>query len=434
MKGLLIRWLTLLAQRVVRKYQSDLIGITGSVGKTTTKEAIAQVLEPDYRLRKSAKNYNNELGVPLTVIGAHAPGRSPAAWFGVFWKATRLLIWRDKHYPKLLVLEMGSDKPGDIKHLTTRFPCRVGVLTAIGPAHLEFFTSIEAIAEEKAVLVRHLAADGFAVLNADDPRVVALAKGLKAPVALYGFSKRAEVRASEPRFVFAEEKMVADAIRGEGLPGLEARVTYGGKTTTLTVPHVVGKHTVSSLLAVMAVGLAFDVGLEESARRLRDFAPPPGRLRLLRGMNRSLILDDSYNASTPAVLEALETLKVLPANGRRIAALGEMAELGAASKEGHRAVGERVAAICQMLVTVGENAKVIAKAANKAGMHAEKIFSLPTSREASDFLARHVQYGDVVLVKGSQISRTERIVKRLMAEPMRAGELLVRQGREWERK
>lgn len=434
MKRLLSGWLTSLAQAVIRKYDPDIIGITGSVGKTTTKEAIAAVLAPDMRLRKSAKNYNNELGVPLTILGVPAPGRSPFAWLRTFVLGFRLLLWTDSQYPRVLVLEMAADRPGDIQRLVRLFPCRVGVVTAIGPAHQEFFASLERIAEEKAAMVRRLTAEGFAVLNGDDPRVAAMAEGLSAPVAFYGFSKKAEVRAGEPRLVLKERPGAADAIHGIPLPVLETRVSYGGKSVTLRLPNVVGRSTVRALLAAVTVGIAYDVSFEEALRRLQDFTPPAGRLRLMRGSHRSLILDDTYNASPPAVLEALDTLRNIPGAARRIAALGEMAELGDAAPEGYRQVGKAVAKTCHMLVTVGEAAKAVAKSANEAGMHANQLFSFPSALEAGDFLSRHINYGDAVLVKGSQVSRMERAVKKVMAEPMRASELLVRQGKEWSKK
>lgn len=410
-----------LARRVVRRYRPTVVGITGSVGKTSTRDAVAAALRQKFRVGPIFKNYNNELGVPLTVLGARSGNRSVFGWLAVLFRGVLLLLGRDPQYPGVLVLEMAADRPGDIAHLVSIAPCSIGVLTAISHAHTEFFGSLEGVQREKAHIVTHLPPDGAAILNADDDRVMGLQPSIRAQVLSFGFGPAATVRAHEPIFVHTGRES-----------GLRVTVSHHGAEMPFFFPGLVGRHQLYGPLAAIAVALRLGMAMDDIAAALRRYEIPAGRLKLLAGIRHTTILDDSYNASPAAAIAALDTLKELPGFGRRIACLGDMAELGAYEHKGHQTVGKHVAVIgLDMLLTVGPLGRKIADAAVAKGMNPDHIFSFAFAPEAGRFLQNRMVEQDLILVKGSQRVRMEKLVKEVMAEPERARELLVRQDAIW---
>jgi len=415
---------------VIRKYHPAVIGITGSVGKTSAKEAIRTVLESHFDVRASAKNYNNQAGVPLTIFGAtKTPGRSVAGWMKVFAKALRLLVIRDDRYPKMLILEMGADRPGDIQYLTDMAPCAVGVLTAISHAHTEFFKTIKKIAQEKRIIISHLRRDGFAVLNFDDELVMENAGVTKAAVLTYGLKEGAAIRATDVNVLFDDS--------GWRPVGLNFKVHYKGNVVPVFLPGALSESFIPAALAAIAVGSIFGVNLVSAAESLRQFAPLPGHLRLIPGIKNTLIIDDTYNSSPAAAKAALETLASIPvpAGAEHYAVLGDMLELGLETEAAHREIGFKAAELgIDCLVTVGEASKITAAAAREAGLDEHHITRFDNSVAAGKFLQEQLGEGDVILVKGSQGSRMEKIVKEVMAEPLRAKDFLVRQEEYWLKK
>ncbi len=427
-KILFTRLLLWSAQQIVRRYRPTVIGVTGSVGKTSAKEAIYTVLSKKLTVRRNLKSYNNDFGVPLTVIGSASGGRSVLKWAGVVFQAVALLLFR-RFYPKVLVLEMGVDRPGDLKKLTKRFPCNIGVVTAIGtqePVHVEFFRDATHLVKEKTIMVAHLSRNDVAVLNRDDPRVWEMRKATNAKVISFGFHAEADVRAS-------------DLLMGQTLPdptsptlgGIHFKLHAKGSVIPVDLPGVLGAHQVFPALIAAAIGLHVGMHLVEIAEALKSYQSPPGRMRLIPGVKQTLIIDDSYNASPAAVIAALETLAQFEMVGRTIVVLGNMAELGKESETAHAEIGRKVLDVAEVLVTVGDLGKEIARSAERAGMSRDVIFTFDHSAEAGRFLQDHLQPLDVLLVKGSQSMRMEKIVKELMTEPLRAQELLVRQEPSW---
>ncbi|MEK7516764.1 MAG: Mur ligase family protein [Patescibacteria group bacterium] len=411
-----------LARAVIKKYRPLIIGITGSVGKTSTKEAIFAVLASKMSVRKSPGNYNTEFGVSATILGISAPGRSPFRWLGAIARALGLLMIRDATYPKVLALEMAADRPGDIEFLVRIAPPKIGVLTAIGPAHLERFGTIERVAAEKSLLVAALPADGTAILNADDERVMATAAKTKARVVTYGFSDDAAVRAADISTTLTHNE------DGQIGAGMTAKVASDGAVVPMRLDGVLGTSHVYAALAATSVGVAFGMNLVEIAEALHAYAPPPGRMRVISGIKYTIILDDTYNASPLSMRAALETLRSLPIaeETRRIAVLGDMLELGAETDNAHEEVGRHVAELgIDLLVAVGERARAIHEAASQAGMSSDRVFHFGSAEEAGRFVQERLRRGDIVLAKGSRGMRMERVVKELMAEPLRAKELLV---------
>lgn len=412
--------LYLLAKIILLLYKPEVIGITGSVGKTSTKDAIHTVLSYRFLTRKSLKSYNNQIGVPLTIIGAETPGTNIGKWLFIFSKALKLIFFGEKNYPGILILEMGADRPGDIKYLTKLAPCKVGVITAIGedsPVHIEFFKDIDELVREKRVLVTQLKKNAYAILNADDQNVLKMKEKTKAMVKTVGFNAKAEIYAS-------------DVILEENLTGLSYKVHFAGNVVPIFLQGCLGIGQVYASLFAVACGLIYGLNLVEISEALKKYNPPPGRMNLVPGIKNTLIIDDSYNSSPVACREALQVLKEGKAR-RKLACLGDMAELGIYTAKEHQAIGQLVAeSNVAELYVVGEKGKLIGQEAKKT-MGEGRIFSFNTAEEAGRFIQDRLQSGDLLLVKGSQCVRLEKVVKELMAEPQRAKELLVRQEDSW---
>jgi UDP-N-acetylmuramoyl-tripeptide--D-alanyl-D-alanine ligase len=347
------------------------IGITGSVGKSSTKELTAAVLERDFILLKSEGNLNNEIGLPLT-----------------------LLELEPKH--ERAVLEMGTYGLGEITRLTELAQPIVGVVTNVGPVHLERMGSLEAIAAAKSELVQALPASGTAILNFDDPRVLAMRDKTRAKVLTYGLDLQAD--------------LWADEIVSEGLEGIHFTLHYNGEEFHVQVP-LLGRHSVHTSLRAAAAGLAEGMAWDHILEGLQDRR---AQLRLVAvpGPNGSTILDDSYNASPASMIAALNLLAEL--NGRKVAVLGDMLELGEYEDEGHRMVGLRAIDAADVLVTVGELGQLIAREALDNGMSLERVKVCRTNDEAIEYLETIVQPGDMILIKGSRGLHMEDIVNALV--------------------
>lgn len=430
MKRFLERHVQAQAKAVLSKYKPTIVAVTGSVGKTSTRNAIAAVLGARFRVRSPEQNYNNEFGVPFTVLGVTSPGRSVFGWLKVLAKAQRLLWGMDPSYPNLLVLEYGADAPGDIARLCALAQPDVSVWTAVSPVHAANFESKEALAEEKAHIVRCVKPLGLAVLNADDTTVMQLKARAAAPVRTYGFSPSANVRGENER-VWVRDDASFEA--GERFAETRFDLVVDGGRTPVVLPELIGRPQASAALAAAAVGLHFGLSPEEIAARLAELKPQAGRMRPLPGIKGCLVLDDSYNAAPASVAAALTVLAKWPVaeGSRRIAALGTMAELGQYSESEHRMAGMQAAEAADVVIAVGEPARDLYRAAKEAASDENRVHWFGTSVEAGRWLDANVRPGDVVLIKGSQSARMEKAAKDILAEPMRAPELLVRQFGKW---
>jgi UDP-N-acetylmuramoyl-tripeptide--D-alanyl-D-alanine ligase len=427
MKFLLEIVLHLFARAILKKYHPKVVAVTGSVGKTSAKEAIFAVLKNHFDVWRNPSNYNNELGVPLTIIGAKTGGRSLFKWFCVFFKALYLLVLPCR-YPKVLILEMGADHPGDIEKLVKFARPTISVVTAVCPVHLEFFGTLKRVAEEKGKIIECLPKEGVAILNYDDEMVFAMGEKTGAKIMTFGFKEGATVGAIE-----MSEHLELGVIKDKALGGVIFKIRYAGSVVPIFLSNVLGKQHVYAALSGAAVGLALDLNLVEISEGLKQYQAPRGRMQLVKGIKETMIIDDTYNSSPWAALEALEVLGRFgkKEETRRIAVLGDMLELGKYTEEGHRKVGRRCAQMAELVVAVGERAAFLADESLKAGIQKENVFHFHTAKEAGHFLQGMIKSGDILLVKGSQGMRMERVVRELMAEPLKAEELLVRQGKEW---
>ncbi len=414
--------LTIEARLVLKKYHPKIIAVTGSVGKTSAKDAIYTALASSFFVRRSEKSFNGDIGVPLTVLGV------PNGWSNLFqWMRNLIdgvsLILLNAPYPKWLVIEVGADRPGDITKSLSWLKPDVVVATRFPDisVHVEFYTSPEEVIKEELAPVAWLQAGGVFVANEDDERARAAATKDGVKRITFGFGGGAVLKGSD-----------FHVTGDDGIPsGVAFNVAYENEHTEVFIPNVVGRSHAYSVLASLGAAVGVGIPLQEAASQFQKHETPAGRLRLLPGIQGSVIIDDTYNASPAATEEALTALSDIPLKGRRIAVLADMLELGSFSVEEHERIGALVPKSADMLVTVGVRTKGVAEAARNAGMPADAIMECERGADAAAALVSVIQPGDVVLVKGSQSMRMERVVKSLMKEPERAKDLLVRQDAEW---
>jgi UDP-N-acetylmuramoyl-tripeptide--D-alanyl-D-alanine ligase len=426
MKQLIQDAITKKAKDLLFEHKPIIITVSGSVGKTSARNAIVTLLRGKYSVRTTINNYNNEFGVPLTILGHMSPGKSIFGWL-------KILLSKPKNIPEVFVLEYGIDHPGDMEHLCRIAKPDISVLTRISPVHVEHFESFDHLAEEKAVMIERTKGEGLVILNADDPHVMAMRGLAGADVVTYGFSETADVHvkayATTTRHDYSFEP-------GEEFSRMEMHVqTQVGDLVDVNISNMLGKASASSLLPAIAVAKHLDVPLEKIEQQIKKVKFEPGRMNVLPGIKGCLIIDSSYNAAPASMLGALETLAEFhPMEGaRRIAVLGHMAELGPRTEEEHRMLGMRVAEHgVDFLVTVGEMTLETRQAAIEAGIPEANTAHFGTARDAGRWLDQAVKKGDVVLIKGSQSARMEKVVKDIMAEPLSAPQLLVRQSEYWQ--
>ncbi len=416
--------LALSARAILRKYNPQIIMITGSVGKTSTKDAVAAMLSGHTQLRASEKSYNSEFGVPFTIIGVKNPWTSLFAWTEVFAEALVLIMFRSD-YPKMLVLEVGADRPGDLARILKIATPSAVVVTRLPdvPVHVEAYATPAAVREEEFAPAYALRSGAPLILSSRDTHAITMAKNTQASITLFGFSPEADVYINEPTVILTE-----------GMPsGMEAHAHAHGKDYTLYAHGALGRPQILAPAAAFATALALGIPTDEALAGLTTYVPPAGRGRLLRGKHGSVLIDESYNSSPSATEEALRALALLTGAKRRIAVLADMLELGRYSREEHERIGALAAQCADMVIAVGSRSRATGEAAIAAGLEAARVLYFDTSAEAAKMLKEDLHEGDAVLVKGSQSMRTERIVEALLADPTDCV-YLVRQDREWKRK
>ncbi len=422
-RKILEKLLRFMTRAVLHKYHPIIVGITGSVGKSSAKEAIALVLEVAFTVRKAEGNHNNEIGIPLTVIGAKSGGSSLLRWFGVFFRWFYMMTFPVK-YPEVLVLEMGIDRPGDMAFLLEFIPVKVGIVTQISSSHLAYFGTLQSIAREKGRVITALPEDGYAILNADDKRTLKMRDKTKAKVITYGFDSGADIHADN--FILHREARRAE--------GLSCKVNFDGKTVPLRLPKVVAKHHIPAVLAALAVGVAFKMNPFEVIEALEKFEPLPGRLRLLPGRDSIYLLDDTYNASPTSTRAALEVMSELMAP-RKVVVLGDMLELGPDADREHAALAPAVRESgVDVIVTVGKHMRALHERLLEEGLSRKQVLWLPDPMAAVEALMTIVRTEDLILIKGSQGLRMEKVVEQLLADPRTASSFLCRQSDDWRKK
>jgi alanine racemase len=392
------------ARFILRKLSPHVVGITGSSGKTTAKELTAAVLSQRHTVFRNYGNYNDRYGLPISL------GRLEAGH-------------------QIAVLEMACDGLDEIRDLATLTCPRTGVVTTVNDTHLTYLGSLEAIATEKGRLVEALPPareGGVAILNYDDPRVRAMASRTKARVVTYGLEPNADLVGGA---VEADSQGLSFTVFVKDffpVPGQRRRRKLRARVSLR------GRHNLYAALAAVAVGLALEVPLDEALQALADVEPLPGRLNPLPGVGDSLILDDSFNASPASTFAALDTLSLFDA-GRRVAVLGNLSEPGRLDANTCRDIGERVAHVVDLLVAQGDGARHVADEAQSAGLASERVLVTYTPQDTLRGLRAQLKAGDTVLVKGAAVSRMERVVAGLLADPSQVTNHLVRQTAGWQK-
>ncbi len=426
-KNIIVLIITWQAKLILARYNPKIIAITGSVGKTSTKDAVFVVLSKFKTVRKSEKSFNSEIGLPLTVLGAPNGWDDPFIWFENIIRGFHLILFKQP-YPEYLILEIGVGKPGDMKKNVTpwlhpdvviviRFPDK--------PVHVEFFGSAENIIEEKSALVGALKKGGILILNHDDEKVYSLHERSNERTVSFGMSENSTYHSMYPTYLYEERN-------GIKVPnGINFKLEHEGHTFPVMLPNILGMHNIGLALAAIACAKELGCDLLESINAVSGYVTPPGRLSLLEGINDSIIIDDTYNSSPVAMDAAITVLHDIDAN-RKIAVLGDMLELGKFTEEEHLAVGEKITNVVDLLVVVGPRAKLIREGALEKGFPQNNIYHFDSSKTVAKFLEGIIEKGDVLLMKASQGVRLERAVEVIMKDKDLKKKLLCRQDKEWE--
>jgi UDP-N-acetylmuramoyl-tripeptide--D-alanyl-D-alanine ligase len=413
----LSKTLNSLAIRTLAKFKPTVVAVTGSVGKSSTKEAVFSVLSAFRKTRRNVGNFNGELGLPLTILGdwsakdLHVIARDAenVSTFSkiLFFKKVILLsmlrLYLPKFltryvggYPEILVLEYAADKPGDIKYLVEIAKPNISVLTAVGdiPVHVEFYDSPEAVLREKARIIEALPAAGLAVLNGDEDRVYECDKKTRATALSFGFSDRCDVQVRD-----FENKL--EMINGILRPtGIIFKLGYDNAFVPIRISGTLGKTQAYAAAAATCVGLAFNLNLVQIAEALTYYQVPNQRMRFLAGIHHSTLIDDSYNASPLAMRSAIETVASIKAK-RKVAIIGDMRELGEWSRQAHREIGELAGKTFDVIVAIGPESKVYIEMAAKHRFSKKNLMHVNKIEEVLPQLRDVVKEGDLVLIKAS---------------------------------
>jgi len=396
-----------LAHATIWRYKPLVIAITGSVGKTSAKEATYAILKDHYKVRKASGNFNNEIGVPLTILGEWEEIKGPLFWLKVVFVSLFHLLIKTS-YPEILILEYAADKPNDIKYLLEIARPKIGIVTAIGeiPSHIEFYADRDALVREKTRLVEQLPVSGYAILNCDDPLVKRMEVKTRGKVMTFGFSFGANFRITNLENFFEDDK----------LAGITFKVNYQGNVTPFKIKGVLGRSHAYAAAAASCVGLILELNLVQISESLfKNYKPASHRMNLVKGIKDTLIIDDSYNASPLSMREAIVSLGEIK-NHRRIAVLGDMLELGKYSDEAHEEIGKEVAKKVDFLICIGEKAKLIAESAIKHNFDKNKILIFNNSDSAKKMIKKEIGNFDVILIKGSHAMQLDKIVEELKRE------------------
>ncbi len=396
-----------MAQAVLWRHKPFVIAVTGSIGKTTAKDALFTILSARYSVRTNIANYNNEFGVPLTIIGTTTAGRSILGWMGVFIRWFFVMLM--PRYPKILILEFGIDHVGDMDYLIGMTHPDMGIVTVVDGVHAEKLGSVATIAREKGALIRKLPAAGIAVLNFDDSRVLKMSGQTRARVVTYSTMNTdgAQMRISDVVF--------------DGAHGISFKVNEKQTTVPVRLPHIIGTQMLPSILSAITAARAYGMNLVEIAQALYVLKPPNRRMNITVTSENVTIIDDTYNAAPASMRGALATLGEFPIYGReirRIAVLGDMRELGSVAEEEHRAlVHSIIVNNIDAVVCVGPLMSHLYNELSKACDKEYQIcapYYFETTDDAVAKIAQIVTPGDIVLCKGSNGMHMWDVVERLM--------------------
>lgn len=418
MKRIFQKILLKYSREILHKYKPEVVAVSGSVGKTSAKEAIFSVLRAKYPkagvIRKNDKNYNNEFGLSFTVIGVNAPKRNPFKWIFVFLKA--FIISRFfAHYPKVLILELGVDRPGDMDVLTEVVKPHIAVLTTVGISHLQNFKNEQQIFDEKRKIFKHLGSNDYAIINQDDPKVRTASSALNSKVLTYGFDSSADLWIDGYTAIYEKG----------GNYGSVFTLKYLGEKEEIFLPNTIGVQHVSAAACAAAVGIASGMDLSQISAALRYYKAEPGRMRVVAGEYGTIVLDDTYNAAPLSTHTALRELSRFPA-AHKIAVLGDMLELGTESEAAHINIANELSKLnLDSVIFVGPEMRLAYEHLKRTGFESQSIQWFKSAVLAIAEARRLLAGNTVMLVKGSRGMQMDRVVRAVMRDKEQANRLLV---------
>jgi UDP-N-acetylmuramyl pentapeptide synthase len=415
----ILKWEAIL---VLKRFKPRIIGVAGSVGKTSTKDALYGALKDFIIIRKNQKSFNSEIGVPLTILGLETGWSNPKIWLINIYKGFKVIF--SKEYPDWLVLEFGTDYPGDMKKLTSWISLDYAVFTRFPevPVHVEHFKKAEDVNEEDAQMMFGLKKEGVLVLNADDAKIAELELKSTFKTVWYGFNaKKNGVAVSHIEMQYDGDKKVI---------GQHIKINFGSNSVPFTISRALGIQHAYPILASLVVAKDLGINVLDVLQSLAVYQVPCGRMNILKGINEITLIDDSYNSSPIAVELAIKTLSEIEAD-TKIAILGDMAELGRYSQTEHKKIAHILKEYkISHLITLGEKAEYIIEEAKEL-----KIQNICNALSHKDAVKKAIEWtkgNTVVLIKGSQSARMEKVSYELLADKSQAKMVLVRQEGVWE--
>lgn len=422
LKKVVVTVLTFEAKILLKRTKPTIIAITGSVGKTSTKDAIFSVLKNHIKTRKSQKSFNSEIGVPLSILGLPNAWDNPFSWAKNFFDGF-IIAFFSRNYPEVLVLECGVDRPGDMANLTKWLKPDIVVMTRLPdvPAHVEYFSTPDAVVAEKMELLKALKPEGVFIYNHDDMKLQTALSTVRQQAIGFARYLPTHYMASADSIVYHNDEPV----------GSKFTLSHLSESVEIKVGGSIGLQNSYIVAAAAAVAAQFDISLSSVATSIAAHGTPAGRMRMISGIKGSLIIDDTYNSSPVAVESALTSLSEIKGAQRKIVVIGDMLELGQFSGREHEKIGEMIPSCADVLFTIGVRARKIAETAVEFGLHEKHVFQHDDVNKAGRELQAYIKPGDVILIKASQGIRAEIIVEEIMAHPEDASKLLVRQDSSW---
>ena len=415
------------ARIVLKRYKPKIIVITGSVGKTTTKDFLYTILSKKLFVRKSEKSFTTELGIPLAIIGCPYGNGSTFEWIRDLLIGFKLIFYKS-HYPNWLILEVDGDKPGDLLGLSSWLSPDIIVVTAIGsvPSHIETFDSdLESFLSEKKNLMDTISREGVIIYNGDDEIVSNLVHNSLVRTISCGLTPECNISTSDYKILHSNTKNTSVPT------GMSYEIFVDEKTYPVTIFSSIGSSEQYASLLAIVTAKEVGVSVKESISSIGKSNSIPGRMHILNGIKDTIIIDDTYNSSPIAVEQAIEALSRIDTKGRRVVVIGDMLELGKYSANEHKLLAQKIKDVASLVVSVGIRSRRIVEELLSLGFDESSVTSFDTSIEAGKFLQNIIQTGDVILIKGSQAMRMERVVEEIMRYPEDKAKLLVRQEPEW---
>ncbi len=388
---------------IIKKYKPKIIAVTGSVGKTSTKEAIEVLLKQYFYVRKSVGNLNTEFGAPLIFIGKnYGGGSSFLKWLKIIFSGFKIIFFKKQNYPEIVIVEMGADKPGDINYLTKIIKPSISVVTFIGetPVHLENYLNIDQLISEKSEIVKRLDGKDYSVLNFDDLNVREMKNKTESKIIYFGFSEYSDLFIKDLSYEY----------RGRKNSGISFSIQYKDLIKKIYLLNCYGPSFAYSIASAVACALALGINFEKiDVGVFENLKPEKSRMNLINLKDDIVLIDDTYNASPASVSMAINVMSSLRAE-RRILILGDMKELGPESSDAHRKIGDLAFHLADILVVVGKEAKIIGDRAIEIGFNKKNVYYFNESLEVNSILKEKISFGDLILVKGSRTMEMEKIV------------------------